>query len=208
MKKFLLIALVLNVPYFIFAQNPTSVFETESIVYYGIDFSHAHLVGDFGYVSGNDLKTKMFPAWNDIVIQEQDKFDLKTALKKKEVYFDLVPVSKKNSESDPFAILSRKPNHRLSQSMLAEAVSSYEPGSKEEGVGLVFIVEELNRNVDHASIYVTFFDIRTKKILFSEEMVGDPGEAGLRHYWAHAIGSILESIRKYDYKKWKEKYSK
>jgi hypothetical protein len=206
MKKLLLATLTLN-SLFIFSQNAASVFETDSIVYFGIDFSHAHLVGDFGFVNGQDIKTKMFTAWNDIVISEQDKFDLKNALGKKEVHYDLVPVSKKNSETDPFSILSHKPNHKISDTMLAEIVNSYGPGMKENGVGFVFIVEELNRNADQASMYVTFFDIKTKKVLFAEELIGEPGDTGPRHYWAASISSILESIRQYNYKKWKQKYS-
>jgi hypothetical protein len=69
----------------------------------------------------------------------------------------------------------------------------------------VFIVEGLNKPGAKGSMYVTFIDMATKKVLFSERMVGKAGGFGYKNYWAKSVFEVLEDIQKSKYKEWKNK---
>jgi hypothetical protein len=55
-------------------------------------------------------------------------------------------------------------------------------------------------------MWVTFIDMKTRQILFTERMVAEPGGFGLRNYWAGAIKGVLEKMRKKEYEMWRKKY--
>jgi len=54
---------------------------------------------------------------------------------------------------------------------------------------------------------VTFFDIASRKIYFTEKMSGKTSGAGMRNYWAGAIKSIIKSMDS-KYSDWSKRYSK
>ena len=77
---------------------------------------------------------------------------------------------------------------------------------KKSGIGVAFIIENFNKGTQEATVYVTFFDIATKKVLVCEKMTGKAMGVGMRNYWAGAIKSILKQIDATEYKNWKSKY--
>jgi hypothetical protein len=53
---------------------------------------------------------------------------------------------------------------------------------------------------------VTFFDISSKKILFTERMVGNGGGAGTKSFWVNAMFHIFEQIDRKKYGPWKKEF--
>ncbi len=84
-------------------------------------------------------------------------------------------------------------------------INEYEAGDKKEGLGLVFIVESFDKMTNLASVYVTFFDIATKKVLLTEKFVEAPVGVGVRNYWAGAIAKIFKQVGMYKMNEWKSK---
>jgi hypothetical protein len=206
MKKILLLSLVAT-QLSSLAQNASQVFSTEELVYYGIDFSNCRLVGDFGNGSAAEIKVKMFPGWNNVVAKEQEKYNLRLTFKKPSVYYDLEPVRQRNEKTDESKLLTFNSDHVLKAADIQQMVSQYSGGEKSSGVGLVFIAENLNKNVEAAFVHVTFFDIATKKVYFSEKLQGHAMGAGLRNYWANSIHAILVDIQQMGrYDNWKKTY--
>src|SRR5438477_13026793 len=82
------------------------VFNRDEIVWYGLDFSKAKMIGQFdqgagaGAASGSDLKMKYFPGWNAVILNEPKKYDLKKTFRKMSVFNDISPVEAKNRSVD------------------------------------------------------------------------------------------------------------
>lgn len=198
------------------AQNTAKdVFTKDQIVWYGLDFSKAKMIGAFDQgagaapASGSEIKAKYIPTWNTLILNEAPKYDLKRTFRKTEVYKDLSVVEKSNSKIDPDDFLTFNDyKFNNSNSIIETIINNYVNGDKTEGIGVVFIVEYFNKNETKASYYVTFFDIATKKVLFTEHMTGKAGGIGLRNYWARTIKDVLDQIDEGTYKSWKNSYGK
>ncbi|MFT3739416.1 MAG: hypothetical protein QM786_11710 [Breznakibacter sp.] len=185
------------------------VFATGEVVWYGLDFTNTKFVGVYGSGAGTaeDIKKNLMPSWNNLIISEPGKYDLGTTFKKHPVINDLREVTKANQNIDESGIIDFN-NYRFAkpEEVIANAVAGYGTGAQESGLGLVFIVECFDKNAVDASLYVTFFDIATKKVLMTERVTGKPAGFGLRNYWGGGIYGILKQIQKQEYKSWSVKY--
>ena len=176
------------------------------ITYLGVDFSQARLTGDAEAIA-DDFKEKHFPGINQVVINEPKKYDIAKALKRSTVTNDIAVTESANSkiEADKIKSASAEEN-RLDAAAIANIVNSYELSGK-SGVGLVFIVENLNKTSAKGSMYVTFIDMATKKVLFTERMTGKAGGFGNKNYWAKTVYEVIEQIEKSKFKEWKSRNS-
>jgi hypothetical protein len=212
MKKVILSILIIT-SCSVFSQNSIKdIFTAKSIVWYGLNFSEAKMIGEFdqamgaGMATSEDLKKKWIPSWNSLIISEPKNFKIKEAFKKDEVFFDMVPTEKQNQSINQDGLMSVNPyTFTEAQKTVNTIVSKLNGGEKTEGIGVVFIVESFNRSMDEATVYVTIFDIKTKNVLISEKITGKPAGIGLRNFWAGAIKHILKEIDKTYYKKWSTK---
>jgi hypothetical protein len=188
-----------------------SIFTSYEIVWYGLDFTKAHCIGNFDEGFEKDtrntdyLQKVWIPSLNNLIATEQNNFNLKKAFKKQFVYYDLTSINHLNEKLDTQELLNYNET-RITQSILKEMIKKYEGSKYKEGIGLAFIVENFNKNSNTGSLYVTFFDIATKKVLMQEYMTGKPAGLGLRNYWAGAVKDILMQIDFFEYYKWKNKY--
>lgn len=194
------------------AQSAKDVFSTKEIVWYGLDFTKAKFVGQFdqGFgtmpASGTDMRNKWIPEWNALIAKEPQNFDFKESFRKDQVYNDVAPVNEVNSTINVEECMSLNP-WKIEKSDIDAMIKKYKAGDKKEGIGLVFIIENFNKSAEVADVYVTFFDIASKKVLLCEKESGKVRGIGMRNYWAGAIKAILKQIDKNDYKNWKKKYS-
>ncbi|HKH61411.1 MAG TPA: hypothetical protein VKA49_11300 [Flavitalea sp.] len=188
----------------VFSQTAKEAFSGSPITYLGIDFTQARLINDAG-ASGTDLKEKHFPGINQVVINEPKKYDLEKAFKTT-VTSDISVTEKANAtiDADKIKSSSSSDESRLTAADIQNAVNQYDLGGK-KGIGLVFIMEGLNKPGAKGSMYVTFIDMASKKVLFTERMVGKAGGFGYKNYWAKSVYEVLEDIQKSKYKEWKNK---
>lgn len=212
MKKVILSLLILANST-IFSQNSVKdIFTAKSIVWYGLNFSEAKMVGQFdqamgaGMATPDELKTKWMSAWNGLVVSEPKNFKIKEAFHKDDVFFDIGPIEKQNQNINSNDLMSYNP-YRFSdaQKTINSVVSKLTGGEKTEGIGVVFVVESFNKSIDEAAVYVVMFDIKTKSVLISEKIMGKPVGIGLRNFWAGAIKHIIKQIDADYYHKWKSK---
>ncbi|MBL4704307.1 MAG: hypothetical protein JKY54_07285 [Flavobacteriales bacterium] len=100
-----------------------------------------------------------------------------------------------NIQSDSYAI---------SKDKIESHVKSYD-GVEGEGVGIVFIVESLNKLEQAGFMWVTFFDEKTKEIIYTERMSGAAQGFGIRNYWAGTFYNVVKEIKDKRQKKWFKK---
>lgn len=86
-----------------FAQfTAKDVFSSKSIVWYGLNFTEAKMVGQFdqamgaGPASASDLKNKWMPNWNGLIQSEPKNFKIAEAFQKNDVFYDVTPTEKAN----------------------------------------------------------------------------------------------------------------
>lgn len=190
------------------AQTLKDVFSSSEspIFYYGIDFTKAKLIDDAA-ANALDIKDRQFAGINDVVVNEPKKYELAKAFQKSNIDHDLGPIHKKNQTVNPDNIKSTTSAdyNRLKAADISGVIKDLETGDK-KGVGLVFVVEAMSKTQKAAAIWVTLFDIKTKKVLLTERMEGTAGGFGFRNYWAASIKDVMNDIEKKKFKEWKAAY--
>ncbi len=196
MKKFLLLVVLhMTLSFQINAQyNTSDIFEVNEITWYGLDFSNVRLVGTIGFKNPEQIKNYYFNTWNSLILSEPNKYKLGKFFQKESVepYLDIVKERNKLPNSDEFVI---EKEYSFDAEKVMQIISEYDSGDK-EGIGLVFIIESLNKYKEEAFIWVTFFDIQTKRVLLTEKFDGKAGGYGFRNYWAKAYYNVMKSAYK------------
>jgi hypothetical protein len=211
MKKLILFALMITAVAVTKAQDAKNVFSAKEIVWYGMDFTKATFVGQFDQgmgalpATGSDIKNKWIPEWNSLIAREPQNFKIKEAFRVDNVYYDLSAVNEINRKVDPDKCMSYNPGN-IERTEIDSMIKKYSAGDKKGGIGVVFVIENFNKGTQMADVYVTFFDIATKKVLICEKISGKSMGVGMRNYWAGAIKDVLKKIDKDQYKYWKGKY--
>ncbi|MBC8033781.1 MAG: hypothetical protein H7Y03_06520 [Chitinophagaceae bacterium] len=190
------------------AQKVKDIFNSSEtpITYFGVDFSEARLIGDAG--ADAMAVRNYFSSINQVVVNEPKKYDLSKAFQKSSVATDINAVLEKSGKVNTEKILSSNSADasRFSKATVDGVIKGYSYGNH-KGVGLLFIMEGMNKTAQEASIYVTFFDIASKKVLLTERLTGKAGGFGFRNYWASSIAKVLNTIQKSKYKEWKSNNS-
>lgn len=174
------------------------------ITWLGIDFSHVKLIGDFnqfaeaGHKNVAQIQTKYFPSWNMLFINEPEKFDIKKALRKEEVFNDLDMLLQKNQATPSDSFISYN-SPQYTQQDIIRFVNEYALEGK-EGTGVLLLAESLNKGEEAGVFHFVAIDMKTKTILVQQSFKGKPGGFGIRNYWASAIESVLHQIKKKKFK--------
>lgn len=200
-RTLIILWLAVNAYSLSFAQSKSEVFNTNQIVWYGLDFSEARLIGSEGFTDPVDIKNRLFDSWNNLFISEPDKYDLKKTFGKANVENDLSLTEERNKAINVKNLVTDN-SFTLAENTIPLILKQYHYDQK-EGVGLVFIIESFNKTKEQGTMYVTFFDIATKKPLLIKKMSGEPGGFGIRNYWAASYYDVLKQCKK-EYPKWKK----
>jgi hypothetical protein len=206
-------ALVALLSFFILtvqAQSEKDVVSAREITWLGLDFSKALFVGSFtqfadaGEKGGSEIKDKFIPSWNDLVVNERQKYDLKKAYGKDNVIYDLDIVTKRNAGIDvaKMTSLNAQADH-IKKEDIGKIVSQYKTSKK--GIGLVYIVDTFDKPEEKGDIWVTFFDMATHKVLVAEKFTGKAGGFGLRNYWAKPVFEVMTKSSADAYEDWAKK---
>ena len=192
------------------AQTLKSVFaDSESpLLYLGIDFSRNRLL-DVGNAS--DIRDRIYTSINQLIINEPKKYDLKGAFNKSNVDNNLNAVIKNYAKVNLNDILSTNSAdfNRLKEADINAVVKELDI-EKKEGVGVLFVMEAMRKieKKGDAAIWVTFVDLKSKKVLMTERIeVKASAGFGFRNYWASTIKNLIDLIGDKKYKEWKQKYS-
>jgi hypothetical protein len=189
------------------AQSVKNIFDTEiPVVYLGIDFTQAKIIGES--TEAAVIRDKEFPAINNLVITQPNKYDIAGALRRSSITNDLSEVMAHNQKIAVQQIKSTVPGDfmHLKTSDIDKLINSYEFKGK-AGIGLLLVVDGMSRTEKAASIYVTFINMATKRVLLTERLEGKGGGFGFRNYWVKSIEELINKIERSKYAEWKKKYA-
>ncbi|MGJ8547964.1 hypothetical protein [Winogradskyella wichelsiae] len=177
-----------------------------TIDFIGIDFSACKLVGTSSdFKNAEIIKNDYFPKWNNFFYSEPEKYDVAKYLKKENVVYLIESVETINNSTDEDELVTNTTPQSFSEEKLQDMVTAYDINSQSE-VSMVFIVNALNKFRKNAVVNLVYFNSKTKKIIYSKELIGIPRGFGLRNYWMGAFYNILNNIKKVEYKIWKKEY--
>lgn len=208
--KYLLTGLLLAITITAFAQSKEDVFDgNKNVTWLGLDFSDYKFIGeatqfaDAGEVSNSDLRDKFFPAWNNLFLTEKDKYEVADAIGRTEVDYAIDVTNNSNSKiKSGFTSSDESEYHRLKEADISNIVRSYNyDGNK--GIGMMFIVESMSKEQKQSSIWVTFINMDSKKVIFTERVDAKAGGFGFRNYWAKSFFNTLKATKD-NWKKWRK----
>ncbi len=183
----------------VFAQSGSDIVRSDKpITWLGLDFSQSRFIGsanqfkDAGEVTDDAVRDKYIPAWNELFINEQKKYDVAKYVHRESVGYALDVTSKVNSKVGA-SFFSQDPSDyaRLSEDDISRAVKKYDFMGK-KGVGLLFFVEGMSKGREEASAWITFVDMGARTVLQTRRVTGKAGGFGFRNYWAKAFLNILK----------------
>ncbi len=192
-----------------FGQDVASVFKKETIItWLGVDFSSAKYIGDTLTTSTAEMIT-MPNKINGVIFNEPKKYDFGKAFDKDSVSYNLEPTIAVNKEvkGKDFLSMNKADCNRLTPERIASMVNAYPWKDGMSGVGLVFIVDCMDKTTESMFVWVTFVDMSTHKVILTERVKGEAAGFGFRNHWAGAINSVLKHVKGDFYKLWKKKYT-
>jgi len=207
MKKFILVYLVLMAmatsSWSQKIYSRADIFSIKEITWMGLDFSMIKLIGPEGFTNPIDIVNNQFWAMNNLILNEPDKYDIKKYFFKQSVAIDLSTIRERNSIPAPNEIvLPTGSSYSINVSHVQDAVSQYVP-EEFEGIGLVFIMETFNKDLETGTMWVTFFDIGSREVLLTDRISGKAGGFGFRNYWAKTFYNVMKEVEKSRYNSWK-----
>src|SRR5688572_15723108 len=174
------------------------LFKLDTVVWFGIDYSRSKFVGTF---EDKDLR-HYFVGWNRLITEEPYKYDLRAALRKRSVKYDLASVEKINAATIPK--INSGDDSTLQSSELREIITKYE-STYDEGIGVVLMADQYIRYRSVATHFLVIFDIASRKVLLHQKYSTIPDGTGVRNYWARTIYRSINLLGK-SYGKWEKKY--
>lgn len=185
------------------AQSLKEFFNSSEVplTYLGVDFTHAKILNEIA-ANNMDIRDRQFPAINQVIVNEPKKYDFQKVFSKSTVTNDISQVNAKNAKIDAEKIIESSPDAlHLKKTDIDGIIKGYDFGGK-KGIGLMFIMESMNKASAEAAMYVTLIDLSGRKVLLTERMTAKAAGFGFRNYWAKTVYEVLNEIKKSKYKEW------
>ena len=168
-KTLLIIILCLSVQSLSAQSSFSEIKKHHSWVWLGLDFSNTKLFGADGFKDPKKIIDHYFIAWNQLIFDEGEKYNIKKAFKLKQIYtedsyFDLLNSTVKLNE----IFVDR--SYSVSESDINNIVEDYNFSNIKQNIALVFIVERLDKPKERAVFWVTLINSGTKEIILTERM--------------------------------------
>ena len=190
MKKRILIIPLLFCFFLLNAQNKTNIYNEDSLVWFGLNFSKTKLIGTSeNFKDLHMISTYYFAEWNSLFLKESDKYNLKTNYNKKFILHRINFSVKQSLTNDTNTILTLD-YYKIERDSIDLIINKY-PNLNEGKIGLVYIVETLDKLNGIVTVWVVFFDIKTKKVLIAKRVKGELGGFGFRNYYARGFYNVL-----------------
>jgi hypothetical protein len=190
------------------AQDMQDIFDRKTrVTWLGLDFTGARLIGDRQRLGSVSDVQHLLEAWNDLMVDEEEKYDVALAIDKIKAENAVEITRERNARLDVSEMFSNelKDHFHLRPDDIVAIVADYDFKGK-TGLGVMFNIESFSKLNDEAALWVTFINMGTKEVFFSERVTGEPGGAGLRNYWGNGVYNIMKSMRKKEFEMWRKKY--
>ncbi|HTD40079.1 MAG TPA: hypothetical protein VK671_05625 [Mucilaginibacter sp.] len=177
--------------------------EKVPITWLGVDYSQTKFIGsptkgvsgNNGTVSNDEFRDVFILQWNYLFIDEMKKYDVAKAVHRASVKYAIDPVIKSNKALTTKDFFSANPSDfkLINEATIADAVKKYD-FQNNEGIGMMFFVEGMDKGIASEGIWVTFVDMKSKTVLLTSYQTAKPGGFGFRNYWAKPLFMVLKEM--------------
>jgi hypothetical protein len=172
---------------------------SNTLVWCGIDYSMVKMIGTTDFNQPGEIFPGMLLEWNGLFMTEMlPKLEKMAG----DVATDLDAVREKNEKASPKQIVREDGTMSeivdattVTDKDIAREVNSYGL-KKDQGLGLVFIMDRLVKTQERGCLYMVFFDIKSRKVIYSERFIGKAGGFGFRNYWFRPIKDAVDKLPK------------
>jgi hypothetical protein len=156
--------------------------QADTVFWYGVDFSMARLTDGSKMSEGELMKNKYVPGWIAELNRRYSEEYFSKKIRPKKLSIDLDVVQNKYLEIDAgsFVIFS---DYSFSLDSVERKIETYNL-RQSSGLGLVLVIENMNKPNHYVTGYFAFFDIETRTIVHALKTKGLPGSKyGFHHWW-------------------------
>jgi hypothetical protein len=210
MMRFTFAAILIFLSGTLFAQTAKDVFDpAHRITWLGVDFSKARIVGDTENLLTEQEIQNFMEAVNRLMIEEAPKYDIAGALERHSVDNALEVTIAKNKTLEGKSLRSWKKEvpSPLKRAQIQEIIQTYDFGGR-DGIGVMMNIDQFNHFNIKGSLWVTFIDMKTKAVLFTDRFTCEAGGSGTRNFWASTVYRTIKSLKRGTYRYWQKKYTK
>lgn len=174
--------------------------QATEVVWTGIDYGEVRMVGTLDFHEPDQIFPGYLAKWNGLFMTEmleelgkRLKADISASTSHlTDLHRDAS--AKKNIVRDD----SISPDESfLSPEDVAKRVASYEL-TAQQGTGLSFIADQLNKPGEKGCYWVTFYDIESRKVLGTSRRCAEGRGFGFRNYWFGTAKGVVTDLRKKD----------
>lgn len=195
MKKILFTLTLAAICLSVAAQKKTSPLAgLGSMTFYGIDFSKGRA---YGSVDEPEKLRKAYSDINMLFITESEKYNVAKFVGKPMNEIRVDAVTNMNDTIPLDSIKTMVKGHTISDSTIAQTVKDLSIVSYNHGLGLVMIMQTLDKPSELGTFIFVLFDIDTRKVISHWALSGTPAGFGLRNYWAHSVYEALRKVKTY-----------
>jgi len=202
------------------AQTKADVFDKNvPVTWLGVDYSLTTFIGTPSYttvafspwtvvkktgegvITKDEFRDSFLTQWNQLFIDEQKKYNVAKAIDRSSVKYAIDVCINANKKLKNKEFFSNNPSdfHTKTEADVANAVKNYD-FQNNQGIGMMFFVEGMNRGTGEEGIWVTFVDMKSKTVLLTRYESSKGQGSGFRNYWAKPLFVALKEM---DLKKWR-----
>lgn len=163
-----------------------TVLESTTNTYYGIDFSFLTLVNAEKIYHGEKIWKTYCPAWLEMYDDTYTTKKVQKSLVIDTIIDHRYPFQKDQYLKNSAEMIVVLAPVEMTTEYLKTIVQAYQL-DEGSGIGLSLIVTEFNKPLETVTAFVTFFDIKTRKLLFMVEVYGWAIKAGMTRHWYYGI---------------------
>ncbi len=169
----------------VYGNRANEIFFRQDIVFYGFDMTYLKLTNSTKLGHGVEIVQKYYEAWNDELTNKMLTIkDMRHWMDKRTMFVGKSVFSNyRFMDYQDFVIAN---NYCIPYEDLEKIVKSYVLAEK-NGLGMVVVLENFNKEREYSLIWVVFFDIATREILFAAEVSGKAGGSGMVKHWAVGV---------------------
>ena len=176
----------------LYGDRGNEVYFRNDIVFYGFDLTYLKLTNPAKLGDGVVIVPRHFEEWNKILTDDMLPFRKISDWMRKPTLFLGNSVFPNYRYTDAQYFVTSV-NYCLEFKDIERIVKSYVLREK-EGLGMVVNLSNFNKGKEYSHIWVTFFDISTREILFAVEVTGKAGGAGMGKHWAEGVSAAFREM--------------
>ena len=175
----------------VFGNRSGDVFFREDLVYYGYDLTYLRLSNPDKIGQSSRLIQDYFNEWNKVFNDNVGIGELKKWMDKPYMLMG-TPIFQNYYKRD-FNNFVEYGNFCISFDDLQSIVNSYVL-NETQGIGMVINLVNFNKDREFSMQWVTFFDIKTREIIYAVLTTGNAGGGGMVGHWAAGVEKGVRDI--------------